>query len=64
NDAGIANELDEARCDTFDTLSLYYLESRYGESWGELLKKCTEPAVKDLLEKTRGIFLWLKTRLR
>lgn len=64
NAAGILSQLDESQHDFLDTLSLYYIESRYAEDRDALAKNCTKPVTKDALEKTGVILEWLKSNLK
>jgi len=59
--AGVLSQLDESKLDFLDTLSLYYIESRYAEDRDALAKNCTRTVTKAALEQTEEIFEWLKS---
>lgn len=62
--AGVLSQLDERQLDLLDTLSLYYIESRYAEDRETLAKNCTRVVTKAMLEQTGEIFEWLKNILK
>ena len=61
--AGVLAQLDESQQDFLDTLSLYYIESRYAEDRDALAKHCTNKVTKDAFEQTGVILTWLKNNL-
>ena len=63
-DAGILEELERLDGDLLDTLSQYYIESRYTEDRDALARKCTKAFAENILKKTEAVFGWLKDRLR
>lgn len=64
NAVGVLSLLDESQHDFLDTLSLYYIESRYAEDRYALAKNCTMAVTKDMLMQTGEIFEWLKNILK
>lgn len=62
--AGILSQLDERKTDLLDTLSLYYIESRYTEDMETLAKNCTQVVTQAMLEQTGEIYEWLKSILK
>lgn len=62
--AGVLPQLNEYQLDLLDTLSLYYIESRYAGDREALAKNCTKAATKAALEQTGEIFEWLKNSLK
>lgn len=58
------SQLNESQQDFLDTLSLYYIESRYAEDREALAKNCTGAVTKDAFEKTGVILEWLKNNLK
>ena len=62
--AGVLSQLDEGQLDFLDTLSLYYIESRYAEDRDALAKNCTRTVTKAALEQTEEIFEWLKSIMK
>jgi HEPN domain-containing protein len=63
-DTGILKDLESLDGDLLDTLSEYYLESRYAEDRDALTQKCTKPFTENILKKTGVAFEWLKDQLR
>lgn len=63
-DAGVFNELEPLDGDLLDTLSQYYIESRYTEDREVLARKCTKAFTENILKKTGVVFEWLKSQLR
>lgn len=61
--AGILSRLDERQLDLLDTLSFYYIESRYSEDRETLAKDVTRKVTKDTLKQTGEIIEWLKSIL-
>ncbi len=57
-------ELERVDGDLLDTLTKYYIESRYSEDRDALAKKCTRPFTENILRKTGDVFQWLKSRLK
>jgi len=62
--AGILSQLDKLKTDLLDTLSLYYIESRYAEDRDALAKNCTRVVAKDIIDQTGEIFEWLKNIMK
>jgi HEPN domain-containing protein len=63
-DAGVLDELDNINSDLLDTLSQYYIESRYSEDRNSMARKCTKSFTHDILKQTGDVFKWLKSQLR
>lgn len=63
-DTGILDELEHLDGDLLDTLSQYYIESRYTEDRDSLFRKCTKDFTKNIMKKTGDVFEWLKDQLR
>ena len=63
-DTGVLDELERLDEDLLDTLSQYYIESRYTEDRDALARKCTKAFTENILKKTGVVFEWLKSQLR
>lgn len=61
--AGVLSQLEERHIDLLDTLSLYYIESRYAEDREALVKNSTRTVAKDAFKQTGEIFEWLRNIL-
>ena len=49
--------------ETFEMLNSYYIESRYTEDIAELQASLTEKKAVELLNRTKELMEWIKTRL-
>jgi HEPN domain-containing protein len=49
--------------ETLETLNSYYIESRYTEDIQELAKALTETKASQVLESTRELFGWIRSKL-
>jgi len=49
--------------ETLETLNSYYIESRYTEDIQELAKTLTETKASEVLEATRELFGWIRSKL-
>jgi len=63
-DIGVFDELERLDSDLLNTLSQYYIESRYTEDRDALARKCNKAFTEDILKKTEVVFKWLKNQLR
>lgn len=62
--SGIFLKLSDTQKIFLKELELMNIESRYPDDWNEILKKLTGSKCKEILEKTRKLFQWLKERLK
>jgi len=62
--AGILAQLNDGQASLLDTLSLYYIESRYAEDRESLANNCTQAVTKSILDQTEEIFEWLKKTMK
>lgn len=62
-DIGISLELTEDLKELFNSLLAYYLGSRYPDERKKLMTECNEEYSKDILNKTKETYLWLKKKL-
>lgn len=62
--AGILDECSKNNHDLFRRLSLYYIETRYPDKRAELESKCTEEYAKEMLDRTKEVMEWLKSKLK
>ena len=46
-----------------EILNSYYIESRYTEEIKEISKMLTGKKAKEILSKTKELFLWLKEKI-
>ena len=49
--------------DLLETLSQYYIESRYTEDRDALARKSTKAFTENILKKTEVVLEWLKSQL-
>jgi len=56
-------DVDDRKLTTIETLNSYYIESRYTEDIQELAKALTEAKANEVLETTRELFGWLRSKL-
>ncbi|MDA8335014.1 MAG: HEPN domain-containing protein [Peptococcaceae bacterium] len=63
-DTGILDEMERLDGDLLDTLSQYYLESRYADDRETLTQKCTKSFTENILKRTGVVLEWLKSQLR
>ncbi len=56
-------DIGERMLETLETLNSYYIESRYTEDIQELAKALTETKASEILEFTRGLFGWIKSKM-
>jgi HEPN domain-containing protein len=56
-------DVDERRLATLEALNSYYIESRYTEDIQELAKTLSETKASEVLESTRELFAWLRSKL-
>ncbi|QGG49252.1 HEPN domain-containing protein [Heliorestis convoluta] len=63
-EVNLLSQLNESQQDFLDTLSFYYIESRYAEDRESLSKSCTKEVTKDTLQKSGEMLEWLKNILK
>ena len=63
NDVSIFGEIDKDMLGLIETLNSYYIESRYTEEINELSQMLTAEKAKEIYEKTKELFLCLKSRI-
>jgi HEPN domain-containing protein len=56
-------DVDDHRLATLEALNSYYIESRYTEDIRELAKTLSEAKAREVLESTRELFAWLRSKL-
>ncbi len=56
-------DVDDRKLATIETLNSYYIESRYTEDIQELAKALTETKANEILETTRELFGWIRSKL-
>ena len=57
------NNIDNEKIKIIEDLNSYYLETRYTEEIDELNLLLTENKAKELIEKTGGLYKWLKDKI-
>jgi HEPN domain-containing protein len=57
------NEFTEIQLQDLGTLNSYYLQSRYSDQMQEIMTQFTKDQAANLFEKTKIIYLWLKSKL-
>ncbi|HCO95906.1 MAG TPA: DNA-binding protein [Phycisphaerales bacterium] len=57
------NEMNDEMMGTVEELNSYYIESRYTEDIEEISKLLTEAKAVSILNSTKGLFEWIKTKL-
>ncbi len=61
--ADIFSFLSEEYVDLFAYLNLYYIETRYSEKREELKTKCNKQNTLKIINQTKEVFQWLKSKL-
>jgi HEPN domain-containing protein len=59
----LKNEMDNEIAATIEELNSYYIESRYTEDIEELSQFLTETKAVSILNSTRELFEWIRTRI-
>ena len=60
----LLDELSTEQKTFFATVSEYYIESRYPEDRANLAKTCTEEFAEQMLDETREVLAWVKSKLK
>ncbi len=61
--AQLFDVLDEPTKKLFRYLNVYYIETRYAEKREELKAKCNKQNTKEIINNTKEVFEWLKSKL-
>jgi len=63
SDLSVSSKIDEEKRKFMEILNSYYIESRYTEEIKEISKMLTGKKAKEILSKTKELFLWLKEKI-